>query len=819
MDIKIFLGLLQNIETLLILSILYQINSYFEHRFGRYKSLLNGLIIGLMGLFVMTYPYVFQSGLVFDTRSVLIASVALFFSTSTLLISSAMMVLYRIMTGGIGMMTGVSVIILTTVVGLLWRKYCFESNIVSRWLNIYLYGLLVHMVMMLTMYLLPNPVAIETVRSLGIPILILYPLTTLLISSLLYLQKKQNEALELIRDAEKKYSSLFNNDHTVMLLIDPKDMQIVDANPAAVNFYGWSKNELLLKKITDINVMTTDQILAEIDRAKKGNKNNYFFQHRTADGVIVDVEAHTGTISIKKKQLIYSIVIDISERVVAQAEMKRNIDLFRAVVESSPDAIFIQIDRRFSYLNPAALRLFDAIDETEMVGMRILDRVHPDYHEEVKHIMSEVNINRKAFTGSRRVYLTMEGKPIHVETVAVPIVFNGRSGALVITHDISSRLETQNALLRSEMNFRSVVKNMPIPIFIYQNGKFAFLNPAAIKFFGAINDENLFSLPLSDFALQENGDDDINEQIRLVCDEKTDLPLHPHHFVKMDGSRVLAEVGAVFVNYDGNDSALVFVRDLTEEIEMEKRKVEWEMQIQQKQRLESIGVLAGGVAHEVNNPINGIMNYAQLILEESVGKVSVENYGNQIIRESMRISDIVKSLLQFSRQEKQSHSYSSVYDIIENTLSLINVIIKKDQIELRIHMEENLPDIKCRSQQIQQVFMNLITNAKDSLNEKYPGYHESKMIEVDLRLKHHDERRWIYLSVKDYGMGVRDEDKARIFEPFYSTKPKEKGTGLGLAISFGIVEDHHGKILVDTVVGEYTDFTVVLPVDNGWNLT
>ncbi|MDP2813295.1 MAG: LytS/YhcK type 5TM receptor domain-containing protein, partial [Erysipelotrichaceae bacterium] len=167
MDIKIFLGLLQNIETLLILSILYQINSYFEHRFGRYKSLLNGLIIGLMGLFVMTYPYVFQSGLVFDTRSVLIASVALFFSTSTLLISSAMMVLYRIMTGGIGMMTGVSVIILTTVVGLLWRKYCFESNIVSRWLNIYLYGLLVHMVMMLTMYLLPNPVAIETVRSLG----------------------------------------------------------------------------------------------------------------------------------------------------------------------------------------------------------------------------------------------------------------------------------------------------------------------------------------------------------------------------------------------------------------------------------------------------------------------------------------------------------------------------------------------------------------------------------------------------------------------------------------------------------------------------
>jgi PAS domain S-box-containing protein len=818
MDIKIFLGLLQNIETLLILSILYQVNSFVEHRFGRFKSLFNGLIIGLMGVFVMTNPYVFQNGLVFDTRSVLIASAALFFSTTTLLISSAMMIIYRIVTGGIGMMTGVSVIVLTTAVGLLWRKYCLESNILSRWLNIYLYGLLVHIVMMLTMYLLPNPVAIETVRRLGIPILILYPITTLLISSLMHLQKRQNEALELIRDAEKKYSSLFNNDHTVMLIIDPSDLQIVDANPAAVKFYGWAKSELLSKKITDINVLSVDQILSEMDHAMQSKKNNFIFRHRIANGNIVDIEAHTGSIFIKKKQLIYSIIIDISERVVAQTEMKRNIDLFRTVVESSPDPIFIQIDQRFSYLNPAALELFEATDNDEMVGMRILDRIHPDFHDEVKQIMFEVNTHLKSFPGARRVYLSLKDKPLHVETVVVPIVFNGRNGALAIAHDISSRLETQSALLKSEMNFRSVVKNMPIPIFIFHDGKFAFLNPAAIKFFGAHKDENLFGLPLSKFVHIEN-DDDIMEHMRLVCTDKTDLSLHQHTFTRIDGSQVIADVGAVYINYDGVDSALVFARDLTKELEMDKKKAEWEMQIHQKQRLESIGILAGGVAHEINNPINGIMNYAQLVIEESVGNRSVENFGNQIINESLRISDIVKSLLQFSRNEKQSHSYSSVYDIINHTLSLIHVIIKKDQIDLRISMEEDLPDMKCRSQQIQQVFMNLIANAKDSLNEKYPGYHESKIIEVNVRLKHHDERRWIYLSVKDYGMGVKDVDKVRMFEPFYSTKPKEKGTGLGLAISFGIVEDHHGKILVDTVVGEFTEFTVVLPVDNGWNLT
>ena len=818
MQVDIYLGLLKNIEILLILSILYQVKTYFEHRFGRVRTIVTGLIIGIMGFFVMSYPYIFQSGLVFDARSILIASVALFFSNTTLFISSSMMIGYRIYSGGVGMITGVTVIFLTTAIGWFWRKYCLESKLLPRWLNIYLYGVLVHVVMMLTMYTLPIPLASETVRSLGIPVLFLYPIATLLISSLLNLQKKQNESLNLIKAAEQKYSSLFNNQHTIMLVLDPHDGQLVDANPAAVKFYGWTKEELLLKKVSDINILSADQIKVEMEKAKQLKKSSFLFKHVKADGNVVDVEVYSGPITINTKQLLYSIVIDVTPRIKAEVEMKRSTDLFRTVVENSPDAIFIQLDRRFAYLNPAAIKLFKAHDESEMLGMEILDRVHPDYRDEVKNIMTQINVERNPSQSNQKIYLTMDNEPVRVDSLAVPVVFYGQNGAMIIARDISVKLDTLSALQRSEMNFRSVVKNMPIPIFIHQNGKFAFLNPASQKFFGAIDDMNLNGLPLKQFVPAEDAEE-IGENMRRIYEERIDIPLHQRQFIRIDGKPVFAQVGAVSINYDGIESALVFARDLTEEIELAQKKAEWEMHIQQKQRLESIGVLAGGVAHEVNNPINGIMNYAQLILEESVGKASVENYGNQIIKESIRISDIVKSLLQFSRQEKQSHSYSSIYDIIENTLSLINVIIKKDQIELRIQMEENLPDIKCRSQQIQQVFMNLITNAKDSLNEKYPGYHESKMIEVDLRLKHHDERRWIYLSVKDYGMGVRDEDKVRIFEPFYSTKPKEKGTGLGLAISFGIVEDHHGKILVDTVVGEYTDFTVVLPVDNGWNLT
>jgi signal transduction histidine kinase len=243
-----------------------------------------------------------------------------------------------------------------------------------------------------------------------------------------------------------------------------------------------------------------------------------------------------------------------------------------------------------------------------------------------------------------------------------------------------------------------------------------------------------------------------------------------------------------------------------------------EAQLRHQQKLEAVGTLAGGVAHEINNPLNGIMNYAELISDETDENDPRSVYAKEIICETERISAIVKNLLQFSRHEKQTHSYASVYDIVDQTVSLVNTIIKKDQIKLDIDIEEGLPDIKCRSQQIQQVLMNLLTNARDALNDKYPEFDENKVIRVRGSLFESSGRRWVRITVEDRGCGIPDEVWERMFEPFFSTKPKDKGTGLGLAISFGIVKDHHGKIDIETEPGEYTRFILELPVDNGWQL-
>jgi signal transduction histidine kinase len=145
-------------------------------------------------------------------------------------------------------------------------------------------------------------------------------------------------------------------------------------------------------------------------------------------------------------------------------------------------------------------------------------------------------------------------------------------------------------------------------------------------------------------------------------------------------------------------------------------------------------------------------------------------------------------------------------------------MLKKEQIVLELNIEENLPETKCRSQQIQQVLMNLLTNAKDALNEKYPNFDVNKKIILSCNFLEHDNRRWIKLSVKDFGNGVSEDIREKIFEPFFSTKPKNLGTGLGLSISHGIIHDHHGTIKIDTVDGQYSEFIVEIPVDNGWEI-
>ncbi len=253
--------------------------------------------------------------------------------------------------------------------------------------------------------------------------------------------------------------------------------------------------------------------------------------------------------------------------------------------------------------------------------------------------------------------------------------------------------------------------------------------------------------------------------------------------------------------------------DVTLKRVAENEKQALEGQLRQQQKLESIGTLASGVAHEINNPINVIMNYGQLISDRPGVPEEERGFAREVVNESERVAMIVRNLLAFSRQEAEIQSPQNLEEIVSATLSLVRTVIRKDHIELKTVIPSGLPRVHCRSQQIQQVLMNLLTNARDALNQKYAKFDPNKIIRISAERIGSDTEPWVRICVEDYGIGMTSEQMTRIFDPFYTTKPRGIGTGLGLSVSHGIIKEHGGRFWVQSEPGEYSRFYIELKTE------
>jgi PAS domain S-box-containing protein len=385
--------------------------------------------------------------------------------------------------------------------------------------------------------------------------------------------------------------------------------------------------------------------------------------------------------------------------------------------------------------------------------------------------------------------------------------------------EMRERKLAEEALKETETYLRTLIRTIPDLVWMKdEQGIYLFSNSRFESFFGA-KDKDIIGKTDYDFVDKELADFFRNHDKAAIAKGKPSKNEEEVTFAD-DGHREILET--IKTPIYRNDGQLVGVlgigRDITERKRAEEEKEKLQGQLQHTQKLESIGTLAGGVAHEINNPINGIMNYAQLIIDRLEKDHPLSEFAGEIIHETERVATIVRNLLTFAREEEGTYSPAWLKDIVGNTMSLIQAVLKQDQISLEVDIPEDLPEIKCRSQQIQQVIMNLMTNARDALNEKYSGYDENKKIAISSSLFKKNGKRWIRTTVEDHGVGIEPDIKERIFDPFYTTKDRTVGTGLGLSISYSIVKDHHGELRVESEPGQYTKFHMDLPVDNGWNL-
>lgn len=389
--------------------------------------------------------------------------------------------------------------------------------------------------------------------------------------------------------------------------------------------------------------------------------------------------------------------------------------------------------------------------------------------------------------------------------------------AVVAHENITRRYLMEEAIRESESRFRLLYEQAPVA---YQSldleGRVLEVNHAWLDMLGYQREEILgrdfaeFLVPRHRSGLPEETFTTRFEQFKKAGRvQGIEFEMR-----RKDGTPLIVSIeGSIGHDARGNPiQTHCILHNITRQRREEQARHALELRLTQQQKLESIGTLASGVAHEINNPINSILNYAQLIADESPPESREQQWAEEIIRESERIAGIVRNLLQFARRDSQRPGSARLSDILATTLGLIQSVLRKDQIHLDVEVPETLPPILCRAQQIQQVFVNLLTNARDALNERYPTFHENKRVRIAAQPFEKDGISWIRITVEDRGNGIAPEHLQRIFDPFFTTKAREVNTGLGLSISHGIIKDHRGEITAESEPGNYTRFFILLPV-------
>jgi two-component system NtrC family sensor kinase len=238
---------------------------------------------------------------------------------------------------------------------------------------------------------------------------------------------------------------------------------------------------------------------------------------------------------------------------------------------------------------------------------------------------------------------------------------------------------------------------------------------------------------------------------------------------------------------------LLIFNDLTERVNLEDQLV-------QAEKLSSIGLLAAGVAHEVNTPLAVITSQAQMLLRQMPSDDPRNRTLDKIIKQSFRASEIVNNLLKFSRVSGSEHNDVDLNKIISETLSLVDPMLRASRIMVNVQLATSLPTVPGNPGKLQQVFMNLIINARDAMPQG-----------GELTIATETENSHVNVEISDNGVGIPADQLHRIFDPFFTTKATSRGTGLGLAVTYGIIREHSGSIRVESSEGRGTTFRLEFP--------
>ena len=622
--------------------------------------------------------------------------------------------------------------------------------------------------------------------------------------------RKQAEAD--LRGSEQLYRLVFHGNPTPMWVFDNETLAFLEVNNAALEQYGYTREEFLAMKLADIRapeevpalIEYLHQLLADARPARPSWAG--VWQHRKKDGSLIDVEIRWSPISFKGRPASLAMANDMTQRLRAERELRDSEQRFRELFEGSPDAVFVEdLDGNVVDINPAACRLH-GMSRGQLMGKNVSDLVPPEAREEVvRDFRALVEGRLQQIEGASCM---QDGRVVPVEVRASRVNYAGKAAVLLHVRDITDRKLAEAALRSSEMLFHSVWDNSVDGMRLMdEQGTIVAVNEAFCKLAGLRRDElegKPFTVMFAESEQPRQMLEEFRRRFRDRCFEKQRarrLKLHNGTVVTLEDTNSLVELRGQPPLLLGQS------RDLT----MQERLEE---QLRQSQKMDAIGQLAGGVAHDFNNILTVIHGHASLLLAGGALTGVSARSAQQISQAAGRAASLTRQLLAFSRRQVIQLRQLDMKEVVRNMTSMLGRILGED-IELQLHYSPHPTVVQADAGMMEQVLLNLAVNSRDAMPKGGVLAIRISPLEVDARrvAEHSEARagRFICLSVTDTGCGIQPENLRRIFEPFFTTKEVGKGTGLGLATVYGIVKQHQGWIEVESEVGKGTAFKVFLP--------
>jgi two-component system NtrC family sensor kinase len=524
-------------------------------------------------------------------------------------------------------------------------------------------------------------------------------------------------------------------------------------------------------------------------------------KHTRKDGSVIDVDISISAAMCSGQKLIFCVCRDITDRKQAEEALRQSEEKYRTILEEMSDAYFeVDLGGHLTFANNSLYHDLGYSIE-ELRGMSYKDFTSDDDIEPVFRVFNEVYQTGVANKGFSWKTTRKDGSHGFAETSVSPI--RDDEGKIIgfrgVGRDITERKQAEEALRQSEENYRALFDSSVIGTIVLDADtvRVAMANRAATEIFGFSSVEEVQGLDPLDYIRPEDKDRVVELALSNLLEQDSRQVYELGAFTK-DGREIWISATGAKIMHEGKLAGLISFTDITEQ----KKQSE---HIILTDRLASLGELASGTAHELNNPLTSIIGFSQLLMEGEVPD-DIRDDLKLINYEAQRAASITKNLLTFARKHAPEKQSNQINSIVEDVLKLRAYEHKANSIEVERQFAPDLPEVMVDYFQIQQVFINIIINAEYFMTKEHG--------KGTLTITTKKNNRTVVISFADDGPGIPREILRRIFDPFFTSKESGKGTGLGLSICHGIVAEHGGQIYARNHQGKGATIVVELPINS-----